>query len=98
MSISAAIVVFAICWFLVFFMVLPWRVTSQGEAGSVVPGTPSSAPAHDVVKRKAQITTLIAVVVWAAICGTIMSGWIGVRDFDLAGVMGPDPAPGETGE
>ena len=45
MTITAALVLFAIIWFMVFFCVLPLRFQSQAEAGSVVPGTPASAPA-----------------------------------------------------
>ncbi len=41
MTITAAIVLFAVIWFLVFFCVLPFRFESQAEAGSVTPGTPA---------------------------------------------------------
>ncbi|NUB44331.1 DUF1467 family protein [Fertoebacter nigrum] len=92
MTITAAIVLFAMVWFMVFFIVLPLRVTSQGEAGAVVPGTPSSAPAGFVVARKARLTTLIAVVVWAALSAVILSGVISVRDFDIRGTLGPEGA------
>ncbi len=89
MSITGAIVLFATTWFLVFFVVLPLRFESQGDAGSVVPGTPASAPSGDVVARKAKITTLVALVIWAVICGVILSGVISIRDIDYMGVMGP---------
>ena len=98
MSITAAIVVFAVTWFMVFFIVLPIRFVSQADAGSIVPGTPAGAPAEENVKRKAVITTGIATVVWALICAVILSGWISVRDFDFAGTMGPAPATDDTGE
>jgi predicted secreted protein len=87
MTITAALVLFAVVWFLVFFMVLPLRLTTQGDAGSVVPGTPPGAPAQEIVKRKAWLTTLVAVVVWAILAGIILSGWIEVRDFDWMGRM-----------
>ena len=89
MSISAAIVLFAVCWFMVFFIVLPLRLTTQAEAGSVVPGTPQGAPAGFVVRRKALITTIAAVVIWAAIYVVITQGWITVRDLDVMGRMPP---------
>jgi predicted secreted protein len=88
MTITAALVLFAVTWFMVFFIVLPLRLTTQGDAGQVVPGTPPAAPAGFVVKRKAQITTLVSIVVWAALCGIILSGWISVRDIDFFGRMG----------
>ncbi|GGE06897.1 Predicted secreted protein [Gemmobacter megaterium] len=91
MSISAAIVLFAVCWFMVFFIVLPLRLITQDDAGEVVPGTPRSAPAGFVVKRKAKITTVAALLVWAAIYIVITQGWITVRDFDVMGRL-PPPA------
>jgi predicted secreted protein len=97
MSITSVIVVYAVTWFMVFFVVLPLRLVSQAEAGSVVPGTPASAPAGFVVRRKAFVTTIVATVLWAAICGIILSGWISVRDFDLRGVMDPPAAADERG-
>ncbi|MEY3307840.1 MAG: hypothetical protein RLZZ413_1878 [Pseudomonadota bacterium] len=96
MSITAIVVVFAVTWFMVFFMVLPIRFVSQADTGSVVPGTPAGAPAQENVKRKAWITTWISLPVSAVICGVILSGWISVRDFDFNGVMGPAPATDET--
>lgn len=91
MSITAALVLFAVVWFMTFFIVLPIRVQAQHEAGKVVPGTPPGAPAGFVVRRKARQTTLIAIVVWAVLAGVISSGVITVRDIDVLGRMGPAP-------
>ena len=44
MTITASLILFAVTWFMVFFIILPLRVTSQAEAGHVEPGTPRSAP------------------------------------------------------
>lgn len=82
MTISAAFVLYSVSWFMVFFVVLQIRNTSQADAGHVVPGTPASAPAGFVMKRKAIITTIIATVIWAILCAIILSGVISVRDFD----------------
>ena len=79
---TSAFVLFAVIWAMVFFIVLPLRMQTQGEAGDVTPGTHSSAPADPQVKRKAIITTLWAVPIWAVIAGTILSGAISVRDMD----------------
>lgn len=88
MTITAALVLFAVTWFMVFFIVLPLRLTTQGDTGEIVPGTPPAAPAGFVVKRKAKLTTLVSIVVWLALCGFIMSGWVTVRDIDFFGRMG----------
>lgn len=90
MTITAAFVLYSVTWFMVFFCVLPLRFVSQADAGDVVPGTPKSAPAGDVVARKAKITTVVATVVWGALCAVILSGWITVRDFDIMGRMPPE--------
>lgn len=98
MSITGAIVLFAVCWFMVFFIVLQVRVTTQADVGTIVPGTPAGAPAEEIVRRKAWITTLISTPIWAVICAVILWGGISVRDLDWTGVMGPEPAAGEIGE
>ncbi|NBE07950.1 DUF1467 family protein [Paragemmobacter ruber] len=87
MSITAAIVLYAVTWFMVFFIVLPIRFVSQGDTGEVVPGTPKSAPATEMVGRKARLTTVIAAGVWVVLAGIILSGVISVRDLDVRGVM-----------
>lgn len=78
----SAIVLFAVVWSMVFFVVLPLRLTTQGEAGDIVPGTPSSAPSDPQLKRKAKITTIWALCIWAVIAGVILSGLVTVRDLD----------------
>lgn len=81
MAISAAVVLYAICWFMVLFVVLPLRLTTQEEDGEIVPGTPSSAPINPNLKRKAWIVTLVALVVWAIACAIIITGIIPVEMF-----------------
>ena len=82
MGITSAIVLFAVVWFMTFFIVLPLRLTTQGEDGDVVPGTHQSAPADAQIGRKARITTYWAVPIWAVLATVILSGWISVRDID----------------
>ncbi|WP_309667418.1 DUF1467 family protein [Tabrizicola sp.] len=89
MTITAAIVVYAVTWFMVFFIVLQTRVTAQSDTGHVVPGTPPGAPAQEIVGRQAKLTTVIATVIWAIICGIILSGWITIEDLDWFDRMGP---------
>ena len=78
----SGLVLFAVIWFMVFFVVLPLRLVTQGEDGDVVPGTHASAPADAQIKRKAKITTIWALGIWVIIAGTILSGLITVRDID----------------
>ncbi len=92
MGITSAIVLFAVVWFMTFFVVLPLRLTTQGEAGEVVPGTHRSAPADPQLHRKVRLTTWWALGIWAVIAGVILSGWISVRDIDVFDRMGPPAA------
>ncbi|MBY6048405.1 DUF1467 family protein [Vannielia litorea] len=89
MSISAALVVLAVTWFMVLFIVLPVRLETQGDRGEVVPGTHAGAPADFKLGKRLKITTLIALPVAGVICAIIISGVIGVSDFDLLERFGP---------
>ena len=91
MTITAALVLFSMIWFMVFFVVLPLRFTSQADAGAVTPGTPASAPADHLVAKKARLTTAIALVLFVVIAGIILSGWITVKDLDIGGFMDEVP-------
>jgi len=83
MSLTGAIVLFAVIWFLVFFIMLQIGVRSQDDAGDVMPGTPASAPADAQIGRKAKITTMVTLVLWAIIAAVIMSGVISIYDLDV---------------
>jgi len=89
MGITSAIVLFAVVWFMVFFIVLPLRMVSQGDDGDIVPGTHASAPADPQMKRKAKITTLWAAGIWVVLATIIWSGVITVRDLDWFERMTP---------
>lgn len=82
MSITSAIVLFAVIWFLTFLIVIPIRLQTQGDLGKVVEGTHASSPEVHNLKRKAWLTTLISAILWAIIAGIILSGVITVRDID----------------
>lgn len=86
MSLTSGIVLFAVIWFMVFFVVLPLRLTTQGEAGEIVRGTHASAPENPRLKRKALWTTVIALLIWALVAGVIFSGVISVQSLDFFGL------------
>lgn len=83
MNLTGGIVLFAVIWFMVFFVVLPIRFQSQEEAGEVVPGTPRSAPADAQIGRKARLTTFIAVPIWGVLAFIILSGMVSIYDIDF---------------
>lgn len=88
MSITAAMVLFAVIWFMLFLMILPLRLKTQGDTGTIVPGTHASAPENPEIKRKVKITTLIAIPLWGIIAAIILTGAITVRDFDWFNQLG----------
>ena len=73
MSIVSAIVLYLVLWFLTFLVAIPIRLKTQGEAGKVVPGTHAGAPEVHNLKKKAVITTLVALALWAAIAASFLS-------------------------
>ena len=95
MSPTAAIVLFSVIWFMVFFIMLQLPQKTQEDAGDVVPGTHKSAPANPQIGRRARITTLWALGLWAVIGGVILSGKITIRDLDWFGRMSPPTTQGE---
>ncbi|TNC50101.1 DUF1467 family protein [Rubellimicrobium rubrum] len=89
MTITGAIVLFSVVWFMVFFIVLPLRLVTQGDAGEIVPGTHASSPHEFALGRKARITTLWAVAIWVGLAIMLTWGPWGVRDLDWFGRMEP---------
>ena len=83
MGITSALVLFAVLWFLTLFVVLPFRLETQGDRGEVTQGTPQSAPAEINMRRKMKITTIIAFCLWVPLCAIIVTGAITIDDVDL---------------
>ncbi len=82
MSITSALVLFAVIWFMTFLVILPIRIKTQGDLGDIVPGTHAGAPEHHYLRKKAWITTGISVVLWAIIAAIILSGVVDMNDLD----------------
>lgn len=95
MSIVSALVLYAVIWFLVLFVVLPIRLETQGDRGEVVPGTHESAPANLQMAKKAKLVTLIAAGLWLVVAAVIFSGAVSLSDLDW--FEGLRPRSGGTG-
>jgi predicted secreted protein len=76
MSVSFAIAIYFIIWWVVLFAILPIGVRTQGEEGSIVPGTPESAPLETRVLRTVLLTTLVSGLVFGALWAAIRFGLI----------------------
>lgn len=83
MTIAAALVLYAVIWFMTLFVVLPLRLQTQDEDGDVVPGTPGSAPANPQLGRRALVVTVIATVVWAIAAYIIVYVDVPLGFFDV---------------
>lgn len=84
MSIVSALVLFAVVWFMVLFVVLPIRLETQGDVGEKVGGTHAGSPASNFsMRRKARITTYVSVPIWGLLVVIILWGGISVRDLDM---------------
>lgn len=81
MGIAATLAIYGIIWWLTLFVVLPFGVKTQEEAGMVNAGTTPSAPVHPQVWRKMAITTVLSAVIFAVIYGTIISTGMGLDDI-----------------
>jgi predicted secreted protein len=85
MSVTFAIAIYVVLWWTVLFAVLPIGVRTQGEDGSVVPGTPESAPSAPRLLRVVLLTTLISTAVFGAAWAAVRYGLL-----DLAQLIGRD--------
>jgi predicted secreted protein len=71
-----ASVTFAVTWWLILFMTLPFGVRPDDDP---VPGTVESAPARPRLLLKFAVTTVLAALVTIAIAYVVGSGWIDFR-------------------
>jgi predicted secreted protein len=55
MSLTLGIAIYLVLWWTILFAVLPIGVRTQGEDGTVVPGTPESAPTAPRLLRVAVV-------------------------------------------
>jgi len=65
MSITTALAIYFILWWLTLFAVLPWGVRSQQESGDITPGTEPGAPALPRIAAKLMWTTLVSAIIFA---------------------------------
>jgi predicted secreted protein len=65
MSVTTAIAIYFLIWWLTLFAVLPFGVRSQHEGGDMVPGSDPGAPIIPRVLWKLFWTTIVAGVIFA---------------------------------
>ena len=81
MNVGAAIVVFVLIWWCVFFIVLPFGVRGEWESDEpTAPGVEPGAPRDPNLRRKLLTTTIIAAPVWLLAMLAIASGVVNFRN------------------
>ena len=65
MSITGAVIVYVLAWWISFLAVLPIGVKGQWENDSTIPGTEEAAPVNPMLVKK---------VIWASIGAAILTG------------------------
>jgi predicted secreted protein len=98
MTVTTAVAIFFLIWWVVLFAVLPWGVRSQEEAGGeVAPGTDPGAPVLPNLRRKLIWTTIVSVVVFAG-CYAVyverlvtLEGLLAPFGLHMSPAQAPDP-------
>ena len=67
MSLTLGLALYFIIWWTVLFAVLPIGVRTQGEEGTVVPGTPESAPAAPRLLGILALNSVVAAAVFGLV-------------------------------
>lgn len=83
MSIFGVLVSYIVIWWIVLFMVLPWKVQSQAEIDSsqAVLGTDPGAPIKANMWKKILVTSVISSVLWGFFFWLFYSNIISFRDL-----------------
>ena len=81
MTISSALAIYFILWWVVLFAVLPFGVRSQAEHGDIVPGSDPGAPALPRLGIKVIWTTAIAGLLFAAFYAVYAARLVSIEDL-----------------
>ena len=68
MTITSAIVLLSVYWFIILFVILPINVTTQNDERNIIEGTAPSSPVNPNLKRKFSITTIVSIILWIPTC------------------------------
>ena len=68
MTVTSAIVLLSVYWFIILFIILPINVTTQNDERNIIEGTAPSSPVNPNLKRKFSITTIVSIILWIPTC------------------------------
>jgi predicted secreted protein len=73
-TISSALAIYFVLWWIVLFVTLPFGVRSQHEDGVAVPGSEPGAPIAPLMLRKLVWTTLLSAAIFAVCAAGYYAG------------------------
>lgn len=99
MDLLTGLLSYVVIWAVVFLVTVPIRLQTQDESGEVTPGTHGGSPHRHGLKKKARITTVVSLAIWAVMVWIVMTGHVTLSDIDLFSRFGPgsiqEHGPGE---
>ena len=81
MNLVLGLAIYFVCWWIILFAILPFGVTTQIDAGEVLPGTAESAPVAPRLIPKLIATTIVAGIIFAFIYWLIEGGVVSLGDI-----------------
>ncbi|QWG16329.1 DUF1467 family protein [Bradyrhizobium sediminis] len=78
-SISTALAIYFVLWWVTLFLTLPFGVRSQHEDGEGSPGTDPGAPIKSQMGRKLIWTTLISAVIFGIGMAAYRAGYLNIE-------------------
>ena len=78
---STILAIYFLIWWTVIFAILPFGVRSQAEAREITPGTDPGAPQRPLLIKKAIATTLISILLTAALMALLTYKPFGLDDI-----------------
>lgn len=67
MSVTTAIAIYFLIWWITLFAVLPWGVRAQGQEGDIAPGTDPGAPVLPRILMRLFATTIVSGIIFGAV-------------------------------
>ena len=81
MSITGSIVTYVILWWIILFLLLPFKIKSQLDDKKIYPGTEPGAPSNTRILKKVFYTTIITSILFTIIFILSYFNVINIRDF-----------------
>ena len=81
MSITGSIVTYVILWWIILFLLLPFKIKSQLDDKKIYTGTEPGAPSNPRILKKVFYTTIITSILFTIIFILSHFNVINIRDF-----------------